>query len=214
MILVLSGMIILSALFYLIFAVHFQHQLTKYIFKPGTMCLIILLAIYGSSLDTIFSKWVVIGLLFSVVGDVFLMLRDKWFVHGLISFFIAHIFYIVGLYGLFEFSWSNALVSGIILLVMAISFFAYLAPAVLEEGGINLSIAVASYIIMISVMVWFAILTGSILLIIAALLFYISDAVLAIDKFRQSFKIAEYMIMTTYFSAQLLFSLSIVPILT
>lgn len=206
--------IIIAALFYLVFAVHHQHRLTKYILKPGTMSLIIILAIYGSGLNTTFSKWIVIGLLFSVGGDIFLMLTDKWFVHGLISFFMAHIFYIIGLYGALEFSWSHALVSGIILLVIAVIFFSYLVPAVNEEGGMGLTVAVALYIIMISIMVWFAIITGNKLLILAALLFYISDAVLAIDKFRCRFKIAEYTIMTTYFSAQLLFALSMMPILT
>lgn len=205
----LISLIIFSALIYLIFAVHYQHRLTKYILKPGTMTLIIILAIYGSGFDSVFSKWVVVGLLFSVVGDIFLMLEDKWFVNGLVSFFIAHVLYIIGLYELVVFSGSNLMLTGTILLIIAIAFFIFLSTSVKKEGGVFLSIAVVLYVAVISVMVWFAILTGSKLLILAALLFYISDAVLAIDKFRYRFRVAEFVIMLTYFSAQLLFALSI-----
>lgn len=212
MIELLIGLIFLSTLIYLVVAVHYKHRLTKYFLKPGTMVLIITLAIYGSQFETTFSKWLIIGLIFSVIGDIFLMLADKWFVHGLISFFIAHVFYIVGLYGLVTFEWSNSLLPGIVLLIVAILFFAYLYTAVKKEGGIGLNIAVALYIAIISVMVWLAILTGDKVLIVAALLFYISDAVLAIDKFRRRFGVAEHIIMSTYFLAQLLFSLSITPI--
>lgn len=203
------SLIIILALIYLIFAVHYQHHLTKFILKPATMTLIIVLAIFGSNLDSTFSKLVVVGLLFSVVGDIFLMLEEKWFVNGLISFFIAHVFYIVGLYKLVIFNVSNLLLSGIILLIVAAVFFTFLYASVKKEGGVNLSVAVALYITVISVMVWLAILTGSSVLIFAALLFYVSDAVLAVDKFKYPFRAAEYTIMFTYFLAQLLFALSI-----
>lgn len=209
---ILTGLIIFFALIYLVFAVHYQHRLTKYILKPGTMLLIIILALYGSGFSTSLSKWVIIGLIFSVMGDIFLMLEEKWFVHGLFSFFIAHVFYIIGLYGLFVIKWSNAFPIGIILLIIAGLFFTYLYRSVKQEGGMSLSIAVASYIIVISVMVWFAFLSGVKLLMVAALLFYLSDAVLAIDKFRHRFNLAEQIVMTTYFLAQLLFAISISPI--
>lgn len=212
MIKLLVSLVIISVFVYLIYAVHYQYRLTKYILKPGTMSLIIVLAICGSGLSTTFSVWVIVGLLFSVVGDIFLMLADKWFVKGLISFFIAHVFYIIGLSELVVFDWSSLVLSGIVLLIVAIIFFMFLYTAVKKEGGIGLSIAVASYIAIISIMVWFAILTRSNVLIFAAFLFYVSDAVLAIDKFKHQFRAAEYIIMFTYFIAQLLFALSISPI--
>ena len=70
---------------------------------------------------------------------------------------------ILWIYGLLEFNWSHSFVSGIILLLIAALFFAYLCNAVKKEGDK--------------------------LLIGAALLFYVSDAVLAIDKFKQPIKI-------------------------
>lgn len=77
---------------YHLIALHFDSKRTKYILKPGTMVLIIALAIYGSSLETTFAKWVVVALCFSLVGDVFLMLEERWFIPGLISF-LLHMYF-------------------------------------------------------------------------------------------------------------------------
>src|SRR5690625_7893360 len=86
------------------------------------MVLIIALAGYGSQLDSTFSKWVVIALLFSVVGDIFLMLEDKWFVHGLASFLVAHLFYIGGFMTYFALDLMFGLFSSIILSFFLIIF--------------------------------------------------------------------------------------------
>lgn len=48
-------------------------------------------------------------------------------------------------------------------------------------------------------MVWLAVLTNITILILAALLFFISDAILALDRFKQPFKWAEHLVMSTYF---------------
>lgn len=203
--------IIITALLYHYYAIYQQKKLVKYILKPGTMGLIISLAVLGSSLETSFSKWVVIALLFSVAGDIFLMLSDRWFMHGLISFFIAHLVYIAGLLEGFslEFSLFYGGGSGLIVGLVAVTFFFMLVSSVRQQGGTKLVIAVAFYIIVISLMVWFAMLTKSPLLIIAASLFLISDAILAYDKFKKSFTSAEHLVMATYYSAQFLFAFSL-----
>src|SRR5690625_6872640 len=87
------------------------------------MALIIVLALYGSKLDTTFSKWVVVALLFSVVGDVFLMLEDKWFVHGLASFLMAHLFYICGFLTYFTLDFLVGLLLASIFCIIFIIFF-------------------------------------------------------------------------------------------
>jgi len=179
------------------------------VLKPGTMALIIVLALYGSKLDTTFSKWVVVALLFSVVGDVFLMLEDKWFVHGLASFLMAHLFYIGGFLTYFTLDFTAGLLSATILCIISLVFYFIILPEVKEQGGIPMSIAVAVYILVIAGMVWLSILSGVKILIIAAILFLISDAVLAYDKFKQAFLVSEHMVMFTYFSAQFLFAISI-----
>jgi len=173
------------------------------------MVLIIALAGYGSQLDSTFSKWVVIALLFSVVGDIFLMLEDKWFVHGLASFLVAHLFYIGGFMTYFALDLTAGLFSAIILSIISIVFYFIILSNVKEQGGIPMCIAVAVYILVIAGMVWISILSGVKILIIAAILFLISDAVLAYDKFKQAFLLSEHMVMFTYFFAQFLFAISL-----
>lgn len=203
--------IILSMLLYHIMALHYASKLTKYMLKPGTMILIIALAIYGSGLETTFAKWIVVALFFSLIGDVFLMLDDRWFVHGLISFFIAHIFYLIAFWNSFalDVTSKTSINVAVLLIIFSIWFFLFLIRFVIAEGGIRLAIAVAAYILVISLMMWSASLTDSGILVVASLLFVISDAVLAYDKFRQPFRVAEHIVMVTYFTAQLLFAISI-----
>ena len=205
-------LIVISAILYHLFAIYFKNRVVKYVLKPGTMALIIILAAYNSALDSTFGTWVVVALIFSVIGDVFLMLEDKWFVHGLFSFLVAHLVYIAAFWVNFSFDFASttSIVTALILLLVAIGFFLLLYSSVQKEGGAKLSFAVALYITIISVMVWSAVLVGSSILIVASILFLVSDAVLAFDKFKQRFTSAEYMVMATYFSAQLLFALSIV----
>lgn len=208
-------LIIVFMFLYHLIALHFGSKLIKYLLKPGTMVLIILLAIYGSGLETTFAKWVVVALFFSVIGDVFLMLEDRWFIHGVISFFIAHVFYIIGFWNSFTLNVTSpsSITVAVSLLIFSLWFFQFLLRFVIDEGGVKLSVAVAAYIIVISFMMWSASLVGSAILVVASLLFVISDAVLAYDKFRHPFKVAEHIVMVTYFTAQLLFAISIVSYL-
>jgi uncharacterized membrane protein YhhN len=66
-----------------------------YIFKPLTMVLILLIAILGQAAAPLYKYMIIAGLVFSMAGDVFLMLPSDRFVAGLVAFLVAHIFYIV-----------------------------------------------------------------------------------------------------------------------
>lgn len=205
----LLTIIIISVIGYLIFAIHFNYKVYKYIWKPGTMVLIILLAITESGLSSAFSYLVLFALLFSLFGDVFL-LREEWFVHGLASFLIAHILYSIGFVVAFDLTITFTTGSLLIILMMiAILFFLILQPNVRKNGGRVLLLAVAGYITVITTMVGLSIMTGVSILITASILFFISDAVLAFNKFVKRFQLADYMVMSTYFTAQLLFAISL-----
>jgi uncharacterized membrane protein YhhN len=205
----LLTIIIISVIGYLIFAIHFNYKVYKYIWKPGTMVLIILLAMTESGLSTAFSYLVLFALLFSLFGDVFL-LREEWFVHGLASFLIAHILYSIGIVVAFDLRFTFTTSSLLIILMMiAILFFLILQPNVRKNGGWVLLLAIAGYITVITTMVGLSIMTGVSILITASILFFISDAVLAFNKFVKKFQLADYIVMSTYFIAQLLFAISL-----
>ena len=65
-----------------------------YIFKPLTMAFILLIAILGQATLSFYKYMIITGLVFSLAGDVFLMLPSDRFVAGLVAFLIAHLFYI------------------------------------------------------------------------------------------------------------------------
>ena len=207
---ILITLIAISAILYLVFAIYYENKIYKFIWKPGTMILITILAITGSGLSTTFSYWVLLALVFSLMGDIILMLREKWFIYGLVSFLIAHILYIVGFIVSFSFTFSlNIFLLIIALIILAVILYFYLYQNVRKEGGKKLLFAVALYIIIITTMVSLAIMTGIKILIAAAFLFFISDAILAVNKFKVKFRLADYFVMSTYFTSQLLFVISI-----
>src|SRR5699024_9107452 len=127
-------LIIVSMFLYHLIALHFDSKRTKYILKPGTMILIIALAIYGSCLGKIFAKWVFVAICFFLVEDVLLMLEERWFIHGLISFFIAYVFYIIAFWNSFilHIMSKTSLLFALSLIVFSIRFFLFLLRHVKE----------------------------------------------------------------------------------
>src|SRR6185503_13370199 len=71
-----------------------KRRLTHYLFKPLTVVLIMLIAFQSKHTTSPFYRQAIIaGLIFSLAGDIFLMLPDR-FIPGLVSFLFAHVFYI------------------------------------------------------------------------------------------------------------------------
>ncbi len=180
-----------------------------YVSKPLTMVWIILLAVLTDGADTNYQWWIVAGLLFSLAGDVFLMLPKDRFIEGLGSFLIAHLCYIVGFCQLTGFGGSPS--NLIIWLVPAVIVYQRLAP---HLGKIKP--AVILYIAAIAVMAWQGTEMGLLVsgnrgwwAIAGVSLFVISDSVLAINRFRQQFHAAQGIVLGTYFPAQLCLALTI-----
>ncbi|SMO70167.1 Uncharacterized membrane protein YhhN [Melghirimyces algeriensis] len=198
-----------SAMVYLWLALDQKRLTWKYILKPGTMLWVLALAVTGLAENPQPFGWLIlVGLIFSVVGDVFLMLPSDRFIQGLIAFFVAHVCY-VGAFSVHMMNnpkWDGVLP---LLIVLAAFFFYLLLPGVKREGGRTLPIAVLSYILIISWMVWFAWSTGSLVILCGSLLFYISDAILAWNRFIHPLAWGEYGVMSTYFVAQILLAWSV-----
>lgn len=205
---ILSVGVLLSGVSYL-FALRAKKPVWRYILKPGTMLWIIGLALVGLPDSGSIGWLILIGLLFSIAGDIFLMLPSDRFIQGLSSFFVAHVLYVIAFSQLPFTLDINAWIYAAILLVIASAYYALLFSPVREQGGIKLQIAVGLYILIISWMVWQALLTGQELLIAGALLFYLSDAILAWNRFKKKLAWGDYGVMITYYSAQYLLALSL-----
>jgi len=160
-------------------------------------------------------KYVYGALLFSFGGDILLMFTssgESYFISGLASFLIAQIFYIIT-YSKFRISnLSNK--KGITLKVtLTILFFIYMIILWLQlyPGLGELVIPVSVYAITILLMVIFAIYrmgatsTLSYHLVLAgAIVFLISDSLIAINKFIIPIENENLIVMITYLAAQYL----------
>jgi len=205
---VLSVFTFVSALL-TILAIYQGRRLTLYLFKPLTIVFVILIALQAKYPTSAFYRQAIIaGLLFSLVGDIFLMLPQDRFIPGLVSFLAAHVFYIAAFL-----NESGRKLSGLDLIPFLI--YGVLMLRVLWSHLGKLRAPVLLYMVAILVMGWAAasrwLMTGqqgSLLAFVGAILFIASDSVLAVEKFKGRFRSAQLLILSTYFAAQWLIALS------
>jgi|GWRWMinimDraft_6_1066014.scaffolds.fasta_scaffold12936_2 uncharacterized membrane protein YhhN len=177
-----------------------NQKIVMMVTKPLLMPLLVVL--YLSFKQTILPNWYyIIALIFSLFGDVFLMFKSKdLFIPGLASFLIAHIFYIV----LFIKESKILRWPTLIILIITISYLFFLKPNIENE----LILPVSIYCIVISFMGIVAINRkkssfGYSLISFGALLFIISDSLIAFNKFVENLPQSSFLIMITYGLAQL-----------
>ncbi|KAL9546970.1 hypothetical protein MBANPS3_006393 [Mucor bainieri] len=193
-----ANLAIISSLLY--FCVIYTDSLyVKYLLKPTTTLLIIGV---GLETDNVRNNVKLAGLAFSLLGDIFLMFTgEDMFILGLSSFLAAHIFYIYMFYNTKKRDQASALFG---LFSIASVYFSFLYPSIFEEGGIVMTVAVAVYIVVITFMVYYALMNDNTNLSVGVFLFFISDATLALDKFlyHAPDRRCEYIVMITYYAAQ------------
>jgi uncharacterized membrane protein YhhN len=190
-------------------------KVMEYIAKPAVMvCLIAWLGVNGGWSGPLF--WFSAGLFFSMAGDVFLMLPKERFVAGLVSFLLAHIAYVIGLNTT---PIPITIVTLIILVIVGLvstRLFLKISQGLVATGNSQLKIPVMIYTIVISLMLFSALLAflrpswspGAALLVgFGALLFFLSDSLLAWNKFVSPLKYGRLMVIITYHIGQVLITL-------
>lgn len=156
-------------------------------------------------------KFLLGALIFSWIGDVVLMfqsLNPLFFIIGLIAFLIAHIIYII----LFNKEKRQVLnknsnflrIGSLSIMVYLIVMLSLLLP---HLGAMRLPVIV--YALTISTMLWTAIIgytewesPSNAWILRGAILFVLSDSILAFNKFYQPVWLASFFIMITYLAAQ------------
>lgn len=178
--------------------------------KPATTTCLLLIALYATApVSQFYQIAISVGLLFSLAGDIFLMLPRDHFIAGLVSFLLAHLCYI-GAFGA-QVTWPFLSWWGLPVVGFAIGIYRLLAP---HLGKMQLPVLV--YMTVISLMAWVAITlfvqqqtTWALWAASGALLFVISDSTLALNRFRQRFWSAQLLVLGTYYAAQWLIALSV-----
>lgn len=189
-------------------AVSTGRRRVEWVTKPSVMVALIAAAIVLTPLDGAVRAWVIVGLVFSLAGDVFLMLPRERFVQGLASFFVAHVAYIVA-FVLVATSWPGAVI-GAVAAVGGLAVIGRPIVAAVRRDEPALVAPVVAYMAVISAMVVTACATTRAWMIVGALAFFVSDGVLATNKFARRIPGARFTIMSTYHAAQFCFVIALV----
>ena len=204
----ISALAAISA-FLAIRAEYFGPRIKVYLFKPLTVLFIILIALQEkNAVSQAYRVAIIAGLLFSLAGDIFLMLPRDRFLQGLVSFLIAHICYIAA------FITEGNRAFSILSLLPFLVYGGLMMHALWPHLG-KMRVAVVVYMLVILLMGWQAasrfLVTnqeGSLLAFTGALFFIASDSILALNRFKTGFRSAQAFILSTYFIAQWLIALS------
>ncbi|MEK7865364.1 MAG: lysoplasmalogenase [Planctomycetota bacterium] len=174
--------------------------------KPVPMLLLLLgLFACGEPRDGTIRALLAAGLVASLAGDVFLVDEERCFLPGLASFLVAHLLYVA------------AFLRGADLAAAVPYAAAYLMVGAVLCGLLwprlgKLRIPVLAYALVLSAMCAAAWARGradgSLLAPIGATLFYLSDGVLAVNRFRWPFRAAKPLLFALYIAGQALITAS------
>lgn len=155
-------------------------------------------------------RWLYAALVLSWLGDVFLMFESEnglFFILGLASFLLAHIGYIVSMTLTSDVPFSSSIKSPRALYIILIAGYAVVFLKTLYPGLGEMQVPVFLYAFVIMSMIAVAVMRsapGSRVVLAGAMLFVVSDSVLAYAKFMDAFTGSREFTMFTYMLAQLL----------
>jgi uncharacterized membrane protein YhhN len=158
-----------------------------------------------------FHRIIMSALVFSWLGDITLQLKEKndlFFMIGLSCFLLAQVMYLIAF---FSTEGENVLFFKKVYLILPVILFGVILLYILYDGLGDMKIPVVIYAAVILTMLTSALnrekkvnKRSYILVLIGAILFVLSDSMIAINKFGYSFILSNVAIMTTYITAQYL----------
>lgn len=169
----------------------------------------ILVAIFSGALQSRYGKVLLVGLALSFFGDAFLIGESRLaFLSGLGAFLLAHIAYVAA-FSVVGINWRCAIAAALPIIGIAAGVAIWLAPHTPED----MVIPVGLYILVISVMLVSAFGTQrtgvSSLILIGALLFFLSDLSVASLRLVQTDFPTYVWGLPLYYAGQLCFALSV-----
>jgi uncharacterized membrane protein YhhN len=152
--------------------------------------------------------WVVLGLFFSWIGDMLLMFANSdeiFFLLGLSAFLLAHVFYIV----FFHKVRLTERIRGNAWLLIAVTIYYAVLISLLSPFLGDMKLPVRIYGLVISFMLMLALHMiflrkkgGGVIMAVGAVLFVVSDSILAVNKFYRPLADVGFLIMLSYGLAQ------------
>ena len=190
-------------------AVASTNKILEYVSKPSATIAFLLTAVF---LDVNHSSswWLrLAALVFCLAGDVFLMLPRNAFIPGLASFAVGQILFTASFLAA-GIEMPLLLVGLIVLVPMAFVLARRFLGALRHRGMNELVVPVSVYLVVISAMAVMSIASGSWLAVAGAVIFVVSDSLIAETRFVQPKQWHSVGIMVTYHLALAGLTLSLV----
>lgn len=170
--------------------------------RIATLLALLVLAFLLGARDSASGVVLLVGLMLSLVGDAALTRADpSSFALGMGAFLVAHLAYLVAFVPLW-FHLAGLVVVALVLAPLAALSFPRAHRGAVHAAGDRLGHAMTAYLVVLLAMALAAGATGRVLLIIGAVLFAVSDTVLALDRFDAPRARAPLAVMVSYHLAQ------------
>ena len=181
-------------------AVALEKKSWEYVAKPLATILFLLAAVSIDAGNSTAQIWRCIALVFCLAGDVFLMLPKNAFVQGLASFAVAQILLAVS-FVVDGPELAPAVIAGVVALGAVWMLSRRFVGALRRHGRDDLVVPVVVYMTVITVMVVSAASAGPLVAIVGAVLFMVSDSLIAEHRFVTPRRWQSTAIMVTYHAA-------------
>ncbi len=179
--------------------------------KPLLIPVLIIYLFY--SFPQVAGKWMIyVALIFSTLGDIFLLfefMQPSFFIFGVAAFLLAHVFYISYFFRIK--SYFGSLFKKQPWWLLLIYSYCFGLLLLIFPGLGDMEIPVTIYAIVLSAMLFSSVHVylkvqspSNKYFVAGAILFVLSDSMLAINKFYHHFPMAGVLIMLTYCAAQYL----------
>lgn len=167
----------------LLWCLRSERRRLEWVFKPAAAATFVAAGLWAGAANSTFGRVLLAGLLLAAAGDVLLIPKHRAaFLGGLVAFLLGHVAYAIA-FVIAGVSAGPSALAGVVLALVALPVLRWLWPHV--EGPMRGP--VVAYVIVITAMVALAVgataRTGAPLLLVGALMFYLSDLSVARDRF-------------------------------
>ncbi|OAF69214.1 Lysoplasmalogenase [Intoshia linei] len=179
--------------------------------------LIVFVILNGMKLSNIYTypRRIMVGLMFSMVGDILMVYKEEYLLYGIFSFAMAHIYYSLA-FGIIP---SNHPKSATLIACTIFFIVRIMHPYLINEDFIKF-VFLHVYASIIGYMCWRSIVRVNFLNdlwswtklsgCIGAILFFMSDIILCYNIFAEPIYESHKVIMITYYAGQMCIALSVV----
>ena len=169
----------------------------------------VVLAVMSGAPDSVYGRFILLALVFSMVGDILLLsLRSAFLLGGITAFFFAHVLFAAALASQpLEITWL--IVTLTVLAAAGLLFLRWMWKYLKSFYKIAVPVYLAAITLMTALAIGASSASGSPLLALAAIAFAVSDVSVARDRFIAKDIVNKLWGLPLYYAAQIMFAISV-----